>query len=327
MTLFDALIGWLKPAPPPSPQVLQALKRVAELVDPMMSSATGFEKKLAVPVQRTLDYCEKIVLDLSGPIDIDRQSFASEPLIHALFATADDIARVLGGDRAVRDYLESTQSRDSDCFYAMLAARRQSKKTLGIALDGDMVRGDVPVEYLYFSDHTLTAPGPTLEATREGLRQAAFDSLLKNFRTHLQALRDERETLRDDRDITRDRINRLRGNSANPEIDAQTRRLNELDERLRQIAELLQPEHLVDALVDFLATPATALRLEIFSVKIDRSGVVTHGDAADAESLDFRQIIGRDRRRHVAFLIKARREDAVLAVEEVKELRRNYMII
>ncbi len=327
MTFFQSLAGWLKPAPPPSPQVRRALERVATVIDPLMKSAPGFESKLAGPIDQALAYCDQLVAGLPGPIDIDRQSFASDPIVHAFFATADDVARTLGENRAVRDYLASGESWDSEFFYAMLGARRQIKKTLGVALQGEMVRGDVPVEYLYFSDHTVTAPGASLEATREGLRRAGFDSLLKSFRWHLKTLRDERQALRDDRDLERDQINVLRASSADSGLSAHTRRLNELDERLRQIADLLQPDQLVDALADFLAAPATALRLESLSVKVDRAGAVTSGDGIGVESLEFRQIIGRDRRRQVAFLVRVRREDAARAVEETKEMRQRYLII
>ncbi|MGE5386192.1 MAG: hypothetical protein ACM3SV_09945 [Betaproteobacteria bacterium] len=327
MTFFQSLAGWFRPAPPPSPQVQKALERVATLIDPLMRSAPGFEKKLAKPLAQALEYCDGLVAGLPGPIDIDRQSFASDPMVHAFFATADDIARTLGENRAVREYLTSGDSWDSEFLFAMLGARRQMKKTLGMAMEGGMVRSDVPVEYLYFSDHTVTAPGATLEASREGLRQAGLDSLLKSFRWHLNALRNERQALRDDRDLERDRINVLRSSPADAELVAHTRRLDELDNRLRKIADLLQPEQLVDALADFLATPATALRLEPLSVKVDRSGIVTNDDGIGVESLEFCQIIGRDRRRQVAFLARMRREDAVQAVEEAKELRQRYLMI
>lgn len=327
MSFFHSLLQRLKPAAAPSAPVRRALDRVAAIIDPQMRQAGGYEKKLAGPVQKTLEYCDSLVASLPGPVTIDRQSFSSDPLVHAFFATADDVARVIGGDPAVRKYLASLESFESDGFYAMLAARRQSKKTLGVALEGEMVRGDVAIEYLFFSDHTLTAPAPTLERAREGLRTAAFESLLKSFKVHLKTLREERQTLRGDRDVERDRLNLLRNSAGEPEMDAHTRRLNALDERLRQIGDLLQPEHLVDALVDFLAHPDSALRLEPFSVTLDRSGAIALDQAIGVETLEFRQIVGRDRRRHAALLVHVRREDAAQAMEQAREQRQRYLMI
>eukprot|EP00825_Cyclidium_porcatum_P052462 TRINITY_DN9951_c0_g1_i3.p1 TRINITY_DN9951_c0_g1~~TRINITY_DN9951_c0_g1_i3.p1 ORF type:complete len:253 (-),score=47.22 TRINITY_DN9951_c0_g1_i3:14-772(-) len=144
VNLFSAVTDFLKPAPPPDPSLQKALGRVAELVDPMLKLAPGFEKKLNGPLQHALGYCAGLVASLPGPIDINRQAFANDPLVHALFATADDIDQMLGRSQAVRDFLSEPCSWESDHFYAMFAARRQQKKQLGMEQQGDVIRNDVP---------------------------------------------------------------------------------------------------------------------------------------------------------------------------------------
>ena len=124
MSLLSAVADFLKPAPPLDPSLRKALDRVAELVDPMLKSAPGFEKHLSGPVDYALGYCDGLVASLPGPIDINRKAFANDPLVHALFATAGDIDQMLGRSQAVRDFLAEPSSWESEHFYAMFVARR-----------------------------------------------------------------------------------------------------------------------------------------------------------------------------------------------------------
>lgn len=135
MSLLSAVADFLKPAPPPDPAVHKALDRVAELVDPLLRLAPGFERQLSGPLQHALGYCDGLVAALPGPVDINRQAFATDPLVHALFATADDIDQMLGRSQAIRDYLAEPCSWDSDYFYAMFAARTLQHPTRAHARD------------------------------------------------------------------------------------------------------------------------------------------------------------------------------------------------
>lgn len=165
MSLFSALGDLLKPAPAPRPELRQALDRISELVDPVLHAANHFEATLLQPVEHALGYCAGLVHSLPGPIDINRQAFASDPLVHALFATADDIAQTLGRSEAVRDFLKQPASLESDHFYAMFVARRQQKRQLGSEQHGEVIRNDVPQQVLYFSGQTLIEPCSALPGT------------------------------------------------------------------------------------------------------------------------------------------------------------------
>lgn len=274
MNLFSAVTDFLKPAPPPDPSLQKALGRVAELVDPMLKLAPGFEKKLNGPLQHALGYCAGLVASLPGPIDINRQAFANDPLVHALFATADDIDQMLGRSQAVRDFLSEPCSWESDHFYAMFAARRQQKKQLGMEQQGDVIRNDVPQLVLYFSGQTLIEPSCQLETSLHGLRCKALESLLHTFHSHLEVLRHEREGLRSDVSLERAHLTVFRSAMGGHEIEVGTRHLAELDAKLRQSAEALMPEHLLAALADYLQSPEPALHLTPVSITVDRQGIV-----------------------------------------------------
>ena len=64
MSLLSAVADFLKPEPPPDPAVHKALERVAELVDPLLKLAPGFERRLSKPLQHALGYCDGLVAAL-----------------------------------------------------------------------------------------------------------------------------------------------------------------------------------------------------------------------------------------------------------------------
>lgn len=329
MSFFSSLFSLLKPAPPPDPDVLKALERIGVLVDPLLPNSPGFEKTLTLPVRNALDYCRRIVDQIPGPCAVNRQSFSSDPLVHALFATADDIRHMLGKSASVREYLKKGISLENDCFHALLAARRQSKKALGVALEGDIVRSDVPLEYLFFSEHVLIDSALGADECRTRICEKTFDGLLRSFRSHLDSDREKRQELRDNRDIERGQISLLRGQGTYVELDAHTRRVGELEKNLEKMVDALQPAEIIEALANFLMVPESAMQIEPVSVPIDRTGVIqpaTQG-ATGVENLRFEQFTGRDRRRYIVLIACIRRADAAEAVAEMQDLQHRNLII
>lgn len=329
MSLLSAVVDFLKPAPPPEPRIAEVLARVPQLVDPMLGSVGSFAEKLTPAIDRALNYCAGLVDALPGPVHITRQAFSQDPLVHALFATADDIDQMLGRSQAVRDYLAEMDCWRADHFYALLAARRQYKKQLGMSVKGEVIHNDVPQVVLYFSDHTLLEPSCDLDTTLHRLRQRAIDSLLTTFRDHVQALRHEREGLRADLSVERAHLTVLQGQTASPAYQVHTRHLAELDTRLRQTAESLMPEPLIDALAEFLHQPETSIRLKPVSIRIDRLGIVCSEEVASdsAETLNFPELTTRDQRQHLVMLARIDREEARAAVERVRDQQHRFMII
>ena len=325
MSFFSVLNDLLHPAPPPSEAVLRALGRIGELVDPLLPTLGAFEKTLAGPVAHVLGYCDGLVAALPGPMEITRTSFANDPLVHALFATASDIEQMIGRSQAIRDFLHEPRCWESEHFYAMLAARRQEKHQLGIAEEGGVMHSEVPQTVLYFSDHTLIEPSCQLEETLRGLRCKAFESLLHTFRSHVDALRASRDELRAD---VAEQRSHLFAPQAHP-AEAATRHFAELSEALRTQAESLMPEQVLQALADYLMHPETALRLTPVSLSVDRLGVIQH--AADplsgAQTITFPELTARDRRLHLGMLVRIERTEALAAVEAVSDQQHRYMII
>lgn len=329
MNLFSSLIDFLSPKAPLDPAVIDALDRISTLVDPRLKLSPGFEKQLAKPIQFALGYCDSLTTALPGPIDINRRSFATDPLVHALFATADDIAQMLGRSQAIRDYLAEPEGQATEHFYALFAARRMQKKQLGMAQQGDIIQNDVPQLVVYFSSQTLVEPSTDLEVTQNKIRTRGLESLLHTFHDHVETLRNERNGLRADISVERAHNTLLHGKTPGREHSVRTRHFAELDTRLREQTELLMPDQLVNTLAEFLSAPEPALHLQATRITIDRLGVLHDETSEDinVHTLNFPELTGRDKRLYLTMLARLSRDEALEAVEMVRDQQHRFMLI
>ena len=96
MGLLGMLGSWLAPRAAPAAALDAAMARAIETVDPLLKAVSGHERRLAPAVAAALGHCERLAAAIPGPVAIDRRGFSADSLVHALFATPDDIAEVDG---------------------------------------------------------------------------------------------------------------------------------------------------------------------------------------------------------------------------------------
>ena len=330
MSLFSSLSNLLRPTPPPEADAMSALKRIAGIVEKSLPTEPGFERMLAPRVRNALDYCNGLVAQLPQPLGIERTAFASQPLVHALFASADDIDAMIGQSPALHDHVLAGEGACAEECFALLAARREEKSVLGVEREGDLVRTDVPQRLLHFSHHNLSLIADSADQAQRRLREAALDGLIKTFAAHVRRLRGEQDALRQERALATTR-NRLSKQHSDATDEARySRTIASLDERLGRNADALLPKHQIEALADFLATPEEALRVETVALHVDRSGRIieskaTHPDGATR--LQLTELISRDRRRHVILPVRFSRRIALQALERTRRERARFIVI
>lgn len=316
--------------PPISPATHAALEQVKQVAGPLVASVSGFERRLAGPIEIALKHCEALIAALPDIIDINRGAFALDPLVHAFFAVPQEIEEMFARSQILRDVLTDPNSVGVGHFHAMFAARRREKQVMGLALQGEVLRQDVPQTLLYFSSHTLTAVAADLQTTRAMLNAAAFDSLLKSFFARADAIRLERQGLQGERDMQRARLRGLQGSAETSVIAEHQGILAGQELGIRNLTESLEPARLVDALATFLNEPERALRLESVAVQVDRNGVMADkvgSCAGDETTLYFPELVGRDRRRYVVMLARIPRAEAESAVTRMRDQQRRYILI
>ena len=313
------LLDWLRPPPVLDAQTAALIGRTVAAVDPLLKAAGGHERTLAEPVRHAFDYCERVALAIPGPFEISRAAFASDPLVHALFGSADDVEQMLARSQCVRDYLAGHTVVPPGQCCAMLGMRYHVTAGFGSRVAGEIVVRDEPQKILSFADHTLAEPSPDLDGAHRRLAEAMFDGLLKGFVAHVDEVRDERQELRDEQAVAR-----ARARSEGPE--SHTRRLAALQERLRETFDALQPGRLIETLAAYLAAPEASLRLDPVKLAVDRFGVIVDTADRPADTLRFVELTTRDQRRWVVMTVRIDREEARAAVERFDEQRR-YIVI
>lgn len=314
------ILDWIKPRPALDPATQALVEHAVDRVDPLIRQAGDYARRLAPAVHRAIDYCDGIARRIPGPVEVSRAAFAADPLVHALFGSADDVELMFARSQCVREHMMTMTAASGSCC-ALLGMRHREKAGYGVELAGGMVHSDVPQKTLYFTDHTLAEPSPDLAAARLRMRSLLFDSLLKGFAAHVADVRAERDSLYQARALAHAS---LRGGS-HPE--SHTRRLEALEEQLRATADALQPARLLDTLAAALADPAPYLHLDPVNITVDRSGVIGSADRPDSgDTLHFAELTSRDQRRWVVLLVLIERSEARRALERFEQANR-YIVI
>ncbi|GAB2181460.1 hypothetical protein DLREEDagrD3_16830 [Denitratisoma sp. agr-D3] len=325
MDFWQKLRALLGPTPPMNEAIVHGITHAIEVVDPVLNVVGGVVKTLEPAVATAMAYCAELVAQLPPAISINRSHFATDPMVHAMFASADDIDVMLGRSTAMREFLAEGDNAFADDCYALVGMRQNQKTVLGMVQQGDVIQSDVPRQYLYFSDHTLRELSSSEEITRHRLQLAAFDSLVHQFA-------DQMVEKRKCRDELHAAWNGARANGGGETTDERMARLHELEVQYQESTASLAPERVVEQLAAWLSSPAEHIRLEPWTATVDRMGaLVDADDGSDSEvcTLQCPLLVGRDRRRWLVMLVRISRAEALEAVAAQMKLQEasRYLLV
>ena len=125
-----------------------------------------------------VDHVVRLVEGLPSPAELSRKGYSADPRLSACFASADHLTEVVNADRALSDFLASTDAGVAERIIALLVTVKQERKVLGVALEGEILKRDVPQITVSFANHRVVDPATTYEETRRLLKRRAFDHLL-----------------------------------------------------------------------------------------------------------------------------------------------------
>lgn len=313
MGFLSGLGKLLGSRPPPEKALREAIERAVDAVDPRLKVVSDYESRLGPAVAHALRHCAAVAASIPGPVEVGARAFAADPLVHALFATPGDISDMLGKSREVREFFADPVNAGRDEFFGLLGMRQRYKAVAGVALNGDVVQHGVPQRLLYFADHTLGELGSGHEVTRRRLQEAAFAGLARGFASCVDELRQEHHEARTAWQMERASVGERR---------------QELEERQRQAIASLAPEKLLDAFAEWLAASEQRLYLKPTEVTVDRMGVISPSAATGDgySTLNFPELVARDRRQWIVLVARISREDAREALERQQQANR-YLLI
>jgi hypothetical protein len=273
-----------------SPELASAITRAVDRVEPRLKYGRGYPERYRDAVAVAMAYAIELAGRIPGPVPINRESYVRDPLVHALFASPDDIHAAFCVSRAMRDYRRDYP--EANEVYGLICMRRSTKSMLGYDMQGDQLRRDVPLQAVCFSGHTLADVAATEAKARGRIAEGVFDSLVDHVRLRIEARVRERADLENRCDELRAAI-RLATPDKRVSLDVELRSL------LGQLSALVTSLSLDRYAEDFdavLRVPEQYVFIDRQTMILDAMGILRSSDSEGGQAVEFCDLIGRDRR-------------------------------
>ena len=289
MNAFSRLFG--HEASPPAPDLLPAIERAINAVEPLLKQAGGYPDAYRAPIQSALEYARSLAGQVPGPVSINRESYAGDPLVHALFPSVESIADALDSSLALQNHLREHPA-DGE-VYALMGMRRIEKAVAGMRLAGQMVQRDVMQNMVYFTSHTIDNPATSETQARERVATSLFDHLIGKVAQRIARRKQEKQALLQEKDTLMAQL-RTADELSRPALQEQLARLMA---DLQDAIGTLELDRYQEDFVAVLLDPAQHLRLDQTAIRLDSMGI-RRDDAGEAhgETIVFDDLIGYDRR-------------------------------
>jgi hypothetical protein len=275
-----------------------AVARAVDEVEPRLRQVGGYPDRYARAVAHALEYARALAAEIPGPVSIDREHFASDPTVHALFGSIDEVRAAMCASQAMREYTQACPAAQE--VFALMGMRRRERHALGMDLEGEILRRDVPQTLVYFADHTIAEPAESEAESRERIAWSLFASLVEHVRRRVEARKEEKLALEREKD---EAMARLHGGSAQPREELQAS-LQAILARLSQVTASLDLRRYAEDFDAVLLAPEQHVYLNEIAMTLDGMGVLRQeGERLDGKPVRFADLIGRDRRRWTVTLV------------------------
>lgn len=190
-------LGWMRRRKTQVParesrEIAELTERVTRL-SPRLRLVPRYQQRVRPALEQALDYVRGLVQDLPAPRNASKEAWASDPYIHAFFSTPHEVELGFSRSPELREFF--AQSPDSAQAYAVLGMAMAERRTLGVALEGDVMRSDVPQTVISFSDHKVRIIACTEAALREEIVRRLFDQLALESLARVAAGKSRRNVL------------------------------------------------------------------------------------------------------------------------------------
>ncbi len=292
--------------------MLRGIERVVDGTDPRLRAVSHYRRKLWEPVERTIDFVVKFVDALPPAITADRQGYMTDSRLRALFASPETLREVLSFGDGTRNYLKQAPDPLPAELFAGLGAIRIEKNVLGIEMDGDILRRDVPQIVVNFCDHRVVFLTDNEQATRRELMRRAADYLIATALNRLTATRVQKTELeQQQRKLLLQKANLLKkaqvgfeslagpATQESVDLNALEQQLGNLETELGELrADTATLDQHLAKVAATLSEPEKYLQLESVALTLDHTNTKVPADSGRvANSMTFQEIVmGKDRR-------------------------------
>jgi hypothetical protein len=295
MNAFSHLFG----REPARPALLPVIERAVDGVEPLLRQAGGYPDAYSKPIQSALEYARSLADQVPGPVTVSRESYAGDPLVHALFPSVESVSDALDSSLALQNHLREFPA-DGE-LYALMGMRRIEKRVAGMRLSGQMVQRDVMQDMVYFTSHTIEGPASSEADAREQVALRFFDRLVEKVAQRVAQRKREKQSLLQEKDTLMMRL-RMADEDSRPVLQERlTRLLAELQDAISAL-ELDRYREDFDAV---LLDPAQHLRLDQTPIKLDGMGIRRDNAAeSNGKTVVFDDLVGYDRRNWTVTMVR-----------------------
>ncbi|HNH23869.1 MAG TPA: hypothetical protein PK261_02680, partial [Accumulibacter sp.] len=180
-----------------------ATEKALTLTNPRLQVLPGCHKRLASSVRTTIEFLGEMVRELPPVRELAAVNWATDPSWRAFFVTPNDIGITLGRSERLRTLFSKYPELDE--AFLVLGMDVSEQQTLGIAVEGEMIRRDVLQTSVSFSDHRTHICSREESRLRRLFGAAAYEYLLAQALTEIAECRTERSELEGNRSLLQSR--------------------------------------------------------------------------------------------------------------------------
>lgn len=227
--------------------IARAIDRVVDGTDSRLRGFGNYRKRLRPAVEHAVLRIKSIVSVLPEATELSSNAFKHDPRLRAFFVSAKHMQEVISSFRAVKDYLGERNVSLPDEIFGTLSMDYRENTVLGMELNGDIVRRDVPQVQVNFFDHRYVGPGDSEEQSRHELEKRGFDFLIEKVLERIVSARSTRSELEQQRRLLHRKLDAMRAGNwglepvlakqviSHPDYASLEEEINELDTELLQL--------------------------------------------------------------------------------------------
>ena len=299
--IFEAIFGKDDASPGRYPDTLveKAMGRALDATDPRLCAVAGYKKKLRPAVIHAIDHVFALVDGLPPPVELSA-ACRSDSRLSLFFMSSDHVREVVGADPSVAEFLKTDAGRAADDFVALLLLRLKERQVFGTALEGEILKRDVPQVTVSVSDRRLVDPAPSEELAPQLLKRRAFDHLLGIALRRIAAAVKERAGLAQERTLLRRKFQVLKSagwtfesGDAGGAVNAASieAKLDEIEQQLEALGGDTGALNVnLERLIEVLAAAEKQLWRKRRRLIVDRMGIKREQPSETAPELDLDEL-------------------------------------
>lgn len=284
----------------------QSVERINETVErivttnPRLRLARRYRARLAPAVATSLNYARDLVAALPPSREASAARWSADPYLRAFFVNPDDLGRAFSNSPDLRAYFDREPVVPEVC--AVLGMEMVERQTLGVVMEGEVIRRDVLQTSVSFGDHRVRICGRTEPDLRQEIERRIIDQLALAGLALAAADQSRRDMLEQERALLKTRLRLLErqgtgmraalGGDAvvgqtelsrlQAQLEENTRNLNNVGIRTEVL------DRTLERLREVLAEPAQHIYVTSKHLRLDRMNIVLAANSPQAgEDIEF----------------------------------------